>query len=551
MARILAIANVKGGVGKTTTTANLAAALVERGRSVLAVDLDPQSSLTLCLGYQPDQLPRTICDALDGHAVPISSILLSTPDCFDLIPANYGLTTIVHELEKRPIQISALRVALDTLRDRYDYVLLDPPASTGILTGVALAAADEVVIPLTADYLTVQTLKVLLDIIQGVQKTVNANLRVTGIFYSMHDSKTRHAREVSATAESTYGAKIPFLSTTVTQSVVLKEASLAGKTIFRYAPNSPSTLCYRALAQEIDAGIQESSRNALYLALTKGHEMLARNDRRSGYAAFCHATTLDPNSEEAWAGRAAAATELEEVVRCNARLLQLNPARAEIRAGLEKSVEEIIAGAALAGVPELVGLAHSLNDLEQPHLAAQLYDRATELDPGHIQAWLGRARTSTDPREAIGHIQRGLEIDPQDSLAQSALAETKERLRLEAMRLVQEGLTLQRDGNRAQARQQFKRAVELDPMNDLAWLGCARTADSCDVAFILAKRALEINPNNQEAIELNRLLWHPPEDEIEPVPAPSRLILPLFVLALAMIALALALAWRFHLIGVP
>jgi chromosome partitioning protein len=142
MSRTLAIANIKGGVGKTTTTANLAAALAERGRKVLAIDLDPQASLSLALGIPISTEGQTIREALSVDARPVSTLLIATRENFDLVPASHGLRNLEHDLENGRVHLFALRDALAPVRGRYDYILLDCPASSGVLTGNALAAAD-------------------------------------------------------------------------------------------------------------------------------------------------------------------------------------------------------------------------------------------------------------------------------------------------------------------------------------------------------------------------------------------------------------------------
>ncbi|HEX9077125.1 MAG TPA: ParA family protein [Anaerolineae bacterium] len=252
MARILALANIKGGVGKTTSTANLGAALVERGRQVLAVDLDPQASLTLALGFHPDELSKTVRHVLDCNPVPIESIILQSREDLRLAPANYGLGHAAHELETSPARLLVLRDALEPVRPQYDYILLDCPAGAGALTGAALVAADELIIPFAADYLGFQSLRLLLRIVKQVQANVNPNLRVAGIFYTMHNAQTRHAREIQRIAQETLDSGIPFFSSTIRTSVSLKEASAAGVSILRYVPESTAADAYRGLAREID-----------------------------------------------------------------------------------------------------------------------------------------------------------------------------------------------------------------------------------------------------------------------------------------------------------
>jgi len=182
MPRMIAIANQKGGVGKTTVTVNLGVALAELGRRALLIDLDPQASLTLSLGQVPDAQERAIYDALlaaaDGEPTPLSKITIRAGDV-DLIPSNIGLSVADVELSG-PLGAFALRDALETLPARYDYVLIDCPPNLGVLTLSALLAAGEVLIPLSADYLSTRGLVLLTDQIRKVQR-VNPSLRVLGV----------------------------------------------------------------------------------------------------------------------------------------------------------------------------------------------------------------------------------------------------------------------------------------------------------------------------------------------------------------------------------
>ncbi len=509
MCRILAIANAKGGVGKTTATANLAAALTARGRKVLAVDLDPQASLTVALGLKPDELSRTIAYALDGQALPLTAILQWTPEGFDLVPANHTLYQAIQESKRYAIPIGSVRMAVEPLRDRYDYILLDCPANAGILTGMALAAADEVIIPTTLDYLSFRALQWFLFIIRQVRETVNPDLRVSGIFYSMVDSRTRHAREMASQIQSTYGAEIPIFSTTVRQSVGLKEATGAGKTILQYAPDSVGAQSYRALAQEIDGGIQETSENELYFAMSGGQAALARGDHPSAYAAFCRATSLNPKLAGAWVGRADSASEWDEQIRCYARALQLDPLRQPVRVSLEKILNEKISSAVRSDIPELVSSAHLLAEVGQESYARNLFQRVIDLDPTHEAAWLGLARTTPDAKAAVDYVQKCLTMNPASDLARAALTAAQDRVKDQARHMVEEASRVMRSGNRAQAHALFRQAVELDSQSDQAWLGCAKTTNDLQAAFGFAKRALDINPQNDETQRMYRYLWEP------------------------------------------
>ncbi len=261
MTRIIAIANQKGGVGKTTTTINLGAALMERGRSVLVVDLDPQASLTLALCGAPnsalDEFPATVYTALvkatQAEADPISGAVVGSKAGLPLIPASIELSAAEIDLTREPLGVYALRDALAALPDVYQYILLDCPPSLGILTTNALAAAGEVLIPLQADYLALRGVDLLLNTIGKMQKRANPQLKVLGILFTLADLRTLHAREVIAAAKASFGPRVPIFDAVVQYSVRLKEAPLANASILEYATETQVADAYRQLAAAVDA----------------------------------------------------------------------------------------------------------------------------------------------------------------------------------------------------------------------------------------------------------------------------------------------------------
>jgi chromosome partitioning protein len=261
MTRIIAIANQKGGVGKTTTTVNLGAGLRERGRSALLVDLDPQASLTLALcgapnDSTPDQFPITIYQAImkaaRGEDNPLDGAIQITPGGLPLVPASIELSAAEIDLIREPLGIFALRDCLAALPEAYDYVLIDCPPSLGILTANALAAAGEVIIPLQADYLALRGVDLLLNTIAKMQKRVNPGLTVLGLLLTLADVRTLHAREVIAAARATFGERITVFEDLVPYSVRLKEAPLANASILEYATHTPAAEAYRKLAEVVD-----------------------------------------------------------------------------------------------------------------------------------------------------------------------------------------------------------------------------------------------------------------------------------------------------------
>ncbi len=278
MSRIIAVANVKGGVGKTTTTGNLCAALAERGLRVLAIDLDPQASLTISFGCKLAETTRTIGDALSANLIPLRELTIGTQEAFDLVPANHNLRQTEHYLENGRIRIFALKNALASLRSQYDYMLLDCPANAGILTGNALAAADEVVVPFPADYLAMQALGWFLQIVGEIKNRLNPALRIAGLFLSMYDPRLRHAREILAEVQTEFGIEAPFFSAAVRSTVAMKQAARAGQSILKFAPGSQAAEAYRLLAQELEKGLRESTQDA-HSCIQKGRRSIRRGPR--------------------------------------------------------------------------------------------------------------------------------------------------------------------------------------------------------------------------------------------------------------------------------
>jgi len=249
MARVLAISNQKGGVGKTTTAINLAAALAHHGQKVLLVDLDPQGNASSGLGH-----PRSVCtmgiyDALLGFRELDSVRMPTTTETLELVPATRDLVGAEVELVDEPGRERLLRKALDPVRDEFDWILIDCAPSLGLLTVNALTAADRVLIPLQAEYYAMEGLGELLRTITAVKKSLNPDLRREGILLTMVDGRNRLCREVVDQTREVFGTDV--FETVIPRNVRLGEAPSYGRSIVEYDRRSTGAVAYMALAEEL------------------------------------------------------------------------------------------------------------------------------------------------------------------------------------------------------------------------------------------------------------------------------------------------------------
>lgn len=256
MSKIIAITNQKGGVGKTTTTLNLGAAIAEVGNRVLIVDSDPQSSLTISCGIDMSELNKSLYDAItreneEAEDIKIGDIIIKTNiKNVDLLPSNIDLSRAEIELINMLDRERVLKYILDPLREKYDYILIDCPPSLGILTINALTASDELIIPVETDYLALRGASILINTtIKKVKNKLNPSLKIAGILPTMHNTRTLHAREVLEKLRGHFQELV--FNTVIKETVTFKESSVDGTSVLEYASTSNAAEAYRSLAREV------------------------------------------------------------------------------------------------------------------------------------------------------------------------------------------------------------------------------------------------------------------------------------------------------------
>ena len=255
LGQVIAFANQKGGVAKTTTTLNLAVAFEEMGHRVLAVDLDPQGNLTMSQGFNPDALDRSMFDVL-VHSFPIDEVIHQAEvdiavSSIDLAGAELALSSMIGRER-------ALQKALQPVRGEYDYILIDTPPSLGLLTINALTASDGVIVPVQCEYLSLRGLVQLEGTLSMIRENLNPSVEIRGILATMFDSRTLHAREAVEMLKENFGDLV--FDTRIRKTVRYAEAPVQGSSVLKYEPSGSAAEAYRDLAKEVLNGAKPRAR---------------------------------------------------------------------------------------------------------------------------------------------------------------------------------------------------------------------------------------------------------------------------------------------------
>jgi len=255
MCRVIAIANQKGGVGKTTTTMNLGVGLALQEFNVLLIDADPQGSLTVSCGFKPGELDETLTDILNNlinnYGVEAGDGIVSHDEGFDLMPSNISLASVEVTLINISSREAVLRHYIDIMREHYDYILIDCPPSLGMLTINALTCADSVLIPTQPSKLAVEGLQGLLTTISMIRDKSNHKLGIEGVLFTMVRTKTRFPHELMELVQRTYGENVHFFHTSIPLSIRAEEAPADGKSVIFYSPKDIASQRYLELTSEI------------------------------------------------------------------------------------------------------------------------------------------------------------------------------------------------------------------------------------------------------------------------------------------------------------
>lgn len=254
--KIIAIINQKGGCAKTTTTIHLGIGLARQGKRVLLVDADPQASMTIALGWKrPDDITVTLANLLQavdaGNVPPPETGILHHAEGVDLIPSSIILSNFEAAMVNMECREQLMRGFLADMKDLYDYILIDNLPSLGLLTVNTLTAADSIIIPVQPEYLSTVGMTQLLESFQRVRRKLNPALKIEGILITMADLRSNHAYDAAKAIRASYGAKVRVFDTNIPLSVKVREASMAGVSVYAHSPKSKAALAYGQFVREV------------------------------------------------------------------------------------------------------------------------------------------------------------------------------------------------------------------------------------------------------------------------------------------------------------
>lgn len=254
--KTIAIINQKGGVGKTTTTINLGVSLAEKGKKILLVDLDAQANLTMSLGFEPDEIKNTITTIIENrvkdynYKININNYILNK-EGVDLIPSDIGLSSVDVKMLNALNRESILKNIIKEFKKEYDYIIIDCPPTLGLLTINALVAANSIIIPVQAQFLSIKGMEQLFDTVMGVKTQINPELEIEGILITMYKTSTNLSKEVLEVIKNTYGSHFKIFKNIIKDSTKVAEAPAQGQSLIKYNPKNDVTIAYQNLADEV------------------------------------------------------------------------------------------------------------------------------------------------------------------------------------------------------------------------------------------------------------------------------------------------------------